>query len=65
MAHGFGGLKHHGLVPFAECFARAGFTVIVHDHRGFGLRRVMGVGLLVAEADAEQRVGGDGGGRFW
>lgn len=37
MAHGFGGLKHHGLVPFAERFAQAGFTVIVHDHRGFGL----------------------------
>jgi uncharacterized protein len=37
MAHGFGGLKHRSLVPFAECFARAGFTVIVHDHREFGL----------------------------
>lgn len=37
MAHGFGGLKHQGLIPFAERFARAGFVVIVHDHRGFGL----------------------------
>ena len=37
MAHGFAGLKDQGLTPFAERFARAGFVVIVHDHRGFGL----------------------------
>ena len=37
MAHGFAGLKLQGLVPFAERFARAGFVVIVHDHRGYGL----------------------------
>jgi uncharacterized protein len=37
MAHGFAGLKYQGLAPFAERFARAGFVVIVHDHRGFGL----------------------------
>jgi uncharacterized protein len=37
MAHGFAGLKHQGLAPFAERFARAGFVVIVHDHRGYGL----------------------------
>lgn len=36
MAHGYGGLKHKGLPPFAERFAEAGFVVIVHDHRGFG-----------------------------
>jgi fermentation-respiration switch protein FrsA (DUF1100 family) len=37
MAHGFAGLKDQGLKPFAERFAQAGFVVIVHDHRGFGL----------------------------
>ena len=37
MAHGFAGLKDRGLRGFAERFARAGFLVIVHDHRGFGL----------------------------
>jgi alpha-beta hydrolase superfamily lysophospholipase len=36
MAHGFGGLKDRGLIPFAERFVRAGLVVIVHDHRGFG-----------------------------
>jgi alpha-beta hydrolase superfamily lysophospholipase len=37
MAHGFAGLKYQGLIPFAERFAQAGFVVIVHDHRRFGL----------------------------
>jgi uncharacterized protein len=37
MAHGFAGLKRQGLAPFAERFAHAGFVVMVHDHRGFGL----------------------------
>jgi uncharacterized protein len=37
MAHGFAGLKYQGLIPFAERFAKAGFLVIVHDHRNFGL----------------------------
>ena len=37
VAHGFGGLKYRGLQAFAERFASAGFIVIVHDHRGFGL----------------------------
>jgi fermentation-respiration switch protein FrsA (DUF1100 family) len=36
MAHGYAGSKYHGLQPFAELFARAGFVVLVHDHRGFG-----------------------------
>ena len=36
MAHGYAGSKYHGLKPFAEFFARAGFVVLVHDHRGFG-----------------------------
>jgi uncharacterized protein len=36
MAHGFGGSIHHGLEPFALSFARAGFVVLLHDHRGFG-----------------------------
>ena len=37
MAHGFGAIKHQGLIPYAQRFARAGFLVIAHDHRGFGL----------------------------
>jgi fermentation-respiration switch protein FrsA (DUF1100 family) len=36
MAHGFAGLKDRGLRGFAERFAKAGFIVVVHDHRGFG-----------------------------
>ncbi|GAA1908373.1 alpha/beta hydrolase [Streptantibioticus ferralitis] len=37
MAHGFGGVKYRGLQGYAERFSRAGFVVLVHDHRGFGL----------------------------
>ena len=37
MAHGFGAIKNQGLIPYAQRLARAGFLVIVHDHRGFGL----------------------------
>jgi len=36
MAHGFAGVKEHGLERFARVFAAAGFVVLVHDHRGFG-----------------------------
>jgi uncharacterized protein len=36
MAHGFCGVKEHGLEKFATAFAEAGFVVCVHDHRGFG-----------------------------
>jgi uncharacterized protein len=36
MAHGFAGVKEHGLDRFARLFADAGFVVLVHDHRGFG-----------------------------
>jgi uncharacterized protein len=36
MAHGFAGVKEHGLERFATAFAKAGFVVLVHDHRGFG-----------------------------
>lgn len=36
MAHGFAGVKEHGLERFALAFAAAGFVVLVHDHRGFG-----------------------------
>jgi fermentation-respiration switch protein FrsA (DUF1100 family) len=36
MAHGFAGVKEHGLERFARLFADAGFVVLVHDHRGFG-----------------------------
>ena len=36
MAHGYAGSKYHGLEPFAEAFATAGFVVLLHDHRNFG-----------------------------
>ena len=36
MAHGFAGIREHGLGRFARVFAEAGFVVLVHDHRGFG-----------------------------
>lgn len=36
MAVGFAGVRDHGLEPFAEAFAAAGFVVLLHDHRGFG-----------------------------
>ncbi len=36
MAHGFAGVKEHGLERFARVFAEAGFVVLVHDHRSFG-----------------------------
>jgi dienelactone hydrolase len=36
MAHGFAGVKEHGLEPFARAFAAAGFVTLVHDHRNFG-----------------------------
>ena len=36
MAHGYAGVKEHGLERFAQAFADAGFVVLLHDHRGFG-----------------------------
>jgi fermentation-respiration switch protein FrsA (DUF1100 family) len=36
MAHGYAGVKEHGLEPFARAFAEDGFVVLVHDHRTFG-----------------------------
>ena len=36
MAHGYAGIREHGLDGFARVFADAGFVVLVHDHRGFG-----------------------------
>jgi alpha-beta hydrolase superfamily lysophospholipase len=36
MAHGFAGIKDHGVERFAKAFCDAGFIVLVHDHRGFG-----------------------------
>lgn len=36
MAHGYGGVKEHGILRFAEAFAADGFVVLVHDHRNFG-----------------------------
>jgi uncharacterized protein len=36
MAHGFGGTKDAGLLPFAEAYASAGLDVLLFDYRGFG-----------------------------
>lgn len=36
MAHGYAGVKEHGLEPFARAFAEDGFVVLVHGHRTFG-----------------------------
>ena len=36
MAHGFGGTKDSGLLPFAEAMAEAGLEVVLFDYRGFG-----------------------------
>jgi fermentation-respiration switch protein FrsA (DUF1100 family) len=36
MAHGFGGTKDSGLLPFAEALAEAGLDVLLFDYRGFG-----------------------------
>lgn len=36
MAHGYAGVKEQGIEPFAEAFAKAGFVVLLHDHRNFG-----------------------------
>jgi uncharacterized protein len=36
MAHGYAGVKEHGLERFARAFAEAGFIALVHDHRNFG-----------------------------
>ena len=36
MCHGYAAVKEHGLEPYAQAFARAGFVVLVHDHRTCG-----------------------------
>jgi fermentation-respiration switch protein FrsA (DUF1100 family) len=36
LAHGYAGVKEHGLERFAEAFAEGGFVVLIHDHRSFG-----------------------------
>jgi hypothetical protein len=36
MAHGYAGVKEHGIEPFARAFADAGYVVLLHDHRNFG-----------------------------
>jgi cephalosporin-C deacetylase-like acetyl esterase len=32
MAHGYAGVKEHGLERFTRAFTEAGFVVLVHDH---------------------------------
>jgi pimeloyl-ACP methyl ester carboxylesterase len=36
MAHGIGGTRDSGLLPFARAFAEAGLDVLLFDYRGFG-----------------------------
>jgi pimeloyl-ACP methyl ester carboxylesterase len=36
MAHGIGGTKDSGLLPFAQAFAAAGLSVLLFDYRCFG-----------------------------
>jgi uncharacterized protein len=36
LAHGYAGVKEHGLERFARAFAEAGLVALVHDHRNFG-----------------------------
>jgi uncharacterized protein len=36
MAHGFGGTRDAGLLPYAEAFAEAGLDVLLFDYRCFG-----------------------------
>ncbi|WP_019929107.1 alpha/beta fold hydrolase [Nocardia sp. BMG111209] len=36
MAHGFGGTKDSGLVPFARALREAGLAALAFDYRGFG-----------------------------
>jgi len=36
LAHGYAGVKEHGLERFARAFAETGFVALVHDHRNFG-----------------------------
>jgi fermentation-respiration switch protein FrsA (DUF1100 family) len=36
MAHGYAGLRDHGIERFARAFADSGFVVLLHDHRNFG-----------------------------
>ncbi|MBR0954935.1 alpha/beta hydrolase [Bradyrhizobium canariense] len=36
MAHGYAGVKEHGIEPFAKAFADSSFVVLLHDHPNFG-----------------------------
>src|SRR3979411_2071289 len=36
MAHGYAGVRDHGLERFARAFADDGVVVLLHGHRGFG-----------------------------
>lgn len=54
MAHGLGGTRAAGLVPFAEHFAAAGFAVLCFDYRGFGAssghpRQVVDVAMQIED----------------
>lgn len=36
MAHGYAGVREHSIDRFAQAFVKAGFVVLLHDHRNFG-----------------------------
>ncbi|KAG0164640.1 hypothetical protein DFQ28_009986 [Apophysomyces sp. BC1034] len=36
MANGYAGARKHNIDKYAEAFAKAGFIVLLHDHRNFG-----------------------------
>src|SRR5271167_4939948 len=62
VAHGYAGVKEHGLERFARDFAEAGFVALVRDHRNFGASD----GTIRHDIDpgASSRIGG-GRSRFW
>jgi cephalosporin-C deacetylase-like acetyl esterase len=62
LAHGYAGVKEHGLERFAHAFAEAGFVALVHDHRNFGASD----GTIRHDIDPwRQKPIGDGRSLFW
>jgi len=60
MAHGLGGTRDSGLLPFAEAFAAAGLEALVFDYRGFGTsagtpRQVVSLAAQVEDYRAAMR----------
>src|SRR5262245_36504433 len=53
MAHGIGSTKEMRLPPFAECFAAAGFAVLLFDYRYLGASDGAPRGQVFPEAQQE------------